>query len=286
MLQPSTIQLLRFHFSLFLLPVFLFALSQLPAINWKDAALIFFILHVLVYPSSNGYNSYMDRDTGAIGGIAHPLQPTKQLFIITVIMDILAVILSCLISVRFAVAVILYILASRAYSYRGIRLKRFAIAGYILVIVLQGAVTFWMVYHGCSINKTMVAPWPGMLASSCLIGSYYPLTQIYQHEADAADGVTTISMKLGKRGSFIFCSILFAAATACMAYLFLQQQQLQLLYIFFGMMAPVLFFFLWWMIKVWQNEAAANFKNSLMMNVVAAVCTSFYFGTLLILKIF
>ncbi|MFI5187293.1 MAG: prenyltransferase, partial [Chitinophagales bacterium] len=62
MLRRSTIQLLRFHFSLFLLPVFLFALSQLNTINWQNAAIVFFILHVLVYPASNGYNSYMDRD--------------------------------------------------------------------------------------------------------------------------------------------------------------------------------------------------------------------------------
>src|SRR5215203_4561914 len=54
MLHRSTIQLLRFHFSLFLLPVYLFALSQAPTIDLKNAVLSFFILHLLVYPSSNG----------------------------------------------------------------------------------------------------------------------------------------------------------------------------------------------------------------------------------------
>ena len=76
MLQKSTIQLLRFPFSFFLLPVYLFALSQVPSPHWGHALLIFFILHLLVYPASNGYNSYMDRDESSIGGIKQPLQPT------------------------------------------------------------------------------------------------------------------------------------------------------------------------------------------------------------------
>src|SRR6478609_9075900 len=124
MLMRSTIQLLRFHFSLFLLPVYLFALSLLYKIDWIDAVVVFVILHVLVYPSSNGYNSYMDRDETPIGGLSKPLQPTRQLFYVTVIMDLVALALSLLISKLFALGILLYIIASRAYSYRGIRLKQ------------------------------------------------------------------------------------------------------------------------------------------------------------------
>jgi 1,4-dihydroxy-2-naphthoate octaprenyltransferase len=123
MLHRSTLQLLRFHFSFFLLPVYLFALSQAPRIDTWNAVLVFIILHLLVYPSSNGYNSYMDRDETPIGGLETPLQPTRQLFLVSVIMDAAAVLLSFLISVSFALGIMLYILASRAYSYRGIRLK-------------------------------------------------------------------------------------------------------------------------------------------------------------------
>ena len=102
LLLRSTIQLLRFHFSLFLLPVFLFALSQVPHINWMNVFLVFTVLHVLVYPSSNGYNSYMDRDETAIGGLSKPLQPTRQLFFVSVMMDLLALVLSIFISPVFA----------------------------------------------------------------------------------------------------------------------------------------------------------------------------------------
>ena len=93
MIQRSTIQLLRFHFSFFLMPVYWFALSQVVRPNAGRALLIFIILHILIYPSSNGFNSYMDRDEGSIGGLKSPLQPTRQLLYVSLIMDGLALIL-------------------------------------------------------------------------------------------------------------------------------------------------------------------------------------------------
>src|SRR4029077_6979386 len=105
------------------MPVYWFALSFIEHINLINAAILFFIIHVLVYPSSNGYNSYMDRDTTSIGGIEKPLQPTNQLFVFTVIIDMLAVLLSLIISPLTAACIFTYIMFSRLYSYRKIRLK-------------------------------------------------------------------------------------------------------------------------------------------------------------------
>ncbi|MFI5133810.1 MAG: UbiA family prenyltransferase [Chitinophagales bacterium] len=282
MIQRSTIQLLRFHFSLFLLPVYLFAISQLDEINWIRAALIFFILHILVYPSSNGYNSYMDRDESPIGGLLKPMQPTKELFYVSVIMDLLAVTISIAISWLFALGILLYILASRAYSFRGIRLKKYPLTGYAIVVFFQGAVTFFLTWYGISRNlKVPVLP---MLAAMCLIGGYYPLTQVYQHEDDLKDAVKTISYLLGKRGTFIFCGILFAMATLLMFLTFKKQPSLLSFWIFAGCMLPVILFFTVWMKKVWSDESKADFKNSLRMNILASTCTAACFIALIILK--
>ena len=284
MFRRSTIQLLRFHFSLFLLPVYLFAISQLEKIDWLDAVTVFFILHVLVYPSSNGYNSYMDRDETPIGGLSKPLQPTKQLFYVTIVMDIVAVGLSLIISIYFAAGVLLYIVASRAYSYRGIRLKKYPLTGYLIVIIFQGALTFLLSYHGSSVDKTLAIPfWPAV-ASSLLIGGYYPLTQIYQHEEDLKDGVVTISYKLGKKGTFVFCGIVFALATAAMFFTFEERGQLQFFFIFAVCMLPMIFFFMQWMIKTWKDQTKADFKNSLRMNLLASGCTTICFLILIIMK--
>ena len=285
MLQRSTIQLLRFPFSFFLLPVYLFAISEAEnLILWK-AALIFFILHFLVYPASNGYNSYMDRDTESIGGIKNPLQPTRQLFIVSVIMDAVAIILSAIIDLGFANGIFLYIVVSRAYSYRGIRLKKYPILGYLTVAVFQGAVTYLLVSNFCDDGASVLGPAYPALVSSLLIGGFYPLTQIYQHEADLRDGVKTFSYVLGYRGSFIFSGIVYTLAMALLFYYFHLQDKPMKFVLFLLIMLPVPYFFLKWAISVWKNTAAADFNNTMKMNVIASVCTNAAFLSLLIWKI-
>jgi len=258
MLRYSTIQLLRFHFSFFLMPVYWFALSQAAQINIRDAILVFCILHLLVYPASNGYNSYMDRDTESIGGLKNPKQPTKQLFYATILLDIASVILSYFISLYFLVAIIAYIMASRAYSYRGIRLKKYPIIGYLTVVIFQGGLTFFMVMHGSSLDKTLNIPFAGMLTASLLIGGFYPLTQIYQHKQDRDDGVISISSMLGYKGTFIFTAIVYFFAMCSLGfYLISSQEQTNFLIIqiFF---IPIRVYFFWWFKKLLANTNATN----------------------------
>jgi 1,4-dihydroxy-2-naphthoate octaprenyltransferase len=264
------------------MPVFWFALSFVPQVNWGRALLVFILLHVLLYPSSNGYNSYMDRDESSIGGIAHPMQPTKQLFYITVIMDVMAGILSFLVSVWFGFAFIFYIICSRLYSYRRVRLKRFPVTGYLTVILNQGALIFCMVYHGSHQQLSLQIPLLGCMAAAFLIGGFYPITQVYQHEADEKDGVKTISMLLNKRGTFIFCAGMYTIAFALLFTYYLQMRQLYsfvVLQIFF---IPVIVFFIRWLFKVWKNERVADFKHTMQMNWIASTCTNLAFITLLI----
>ncbi|MCW3073248.1 MAG: prenyltransferase [Flaviaesturariibacter sp.] len=283
-MHPSTIQLLRLHFSLFLLPVYLFALSQLPQVEWGTAILVFFILHGLVYPASNGYNSYMDRDSSPIGGLEKPLQPTRQLFYVSVGMDAVAILASFFVSLPFVTGIIVYILASRAYSYRGIRLKRFPVAGFLTVFIFQGALIFFITYHGCHPQQSVDVPLLPMILSSLLIGALYPLTQVYQHEEDIADGVTTISYQLGKRGTFLFSMLQFVAATVLFFFMFRRQEALNLWWIYLVMLLPAVGFFLAWMAKVWREETAADFKHSFRMNLLATLCTTAYFITLNLIK--
>lgn len=264
--------------------MYLFALGQVPDIVPQQAWLIFFILHVLVYPSSNGYNSYMDRDEGSIGGIRNPMQPTRELFRVSVVMDLVAISLSLLIGVVFTACIVAYILASRAYSFRGIRLKRYPLIGYLTVVLFQGGVTFFMVYHGCSAGKTMQVPVAGMVAASLLIGGFYPLTQIYQHAADLRDGVRTISAALGIRGTFIFTAIIYSLAMGVLAYQFFSRQQQSKFFVLATCMAPILVYFFSWSAKVWKNENVADFTHTMRMNLLASVCTNIAFFILLIWK--
>jgi 1,4-dihydroxy-2-naphthoate octaprenyltransferase len=286
--SSSTLQLLRLHFSFFLMPVYWFALSQVVH-EYRDrgrALLIFVILHLLVYPASNGYNSYMDRDTTPIGGLKHPLQPTNQLFWVTLAMDVLALLLACLIGLSFAAGLAAYILASRAYSYRGIRLKKYPFIGWLTVVSCQGALVFWLVYQGshkagAPVEAGSVAT--AMLAASLLLGGFYPLTQIYQYEADKQDGVKTLSLVLGYRGTFIFTGLIYGVAFSVLAFYFLFTLQIKEFYALATCMLPVVVYFSIWAIKVWRDPAAANFANTMRMNLLASICTNAGFIAVLVM---
>jgi len=286
MLRTSTIKLLRIPFSFFLSPIYFFSLAQVPHIDWANAVLIFFILHFLIYPASNGYNSYMDRDTESIGGLEKPPPPSPELFRVTVILDCAGILLSLVIGPFFTIVMLLYIGASKAYSYRGIRLKKFPYIGYLVVIIFQGAVTFWLVYYGSSIDHNMRVPWQGLVICSLLVGGFYPLTQIYQHRQDIEDGVSTISYKLGYIGTFVFCTIVYILAWVFMAQFFIgygKGNQLLMIGIFF---VPVIVYFIRWFVQVSKNQQAANFKNTMKMNWLAATCTNISFIILLIWRWF
>jgi 1,4-dihydroxy-2-naphthoate polyprenyltransferase len=277
MIQRSTIQLLRFHFSFFLMPVYWFALSQVVKPNAGRALLVFFIIHLLVYPSSNGFNSYMDRDEGSIGGLKSPLKPTRQLLYASAFLDIMAWLLGLLISFHFSAAVAVYILASRAYSARSIRLKKYPILGFLVVVLCQGALIFYMVYHGAHPLLSLRVPVLGMVSSSLLIGGFYPLTQIYQHQSDARDGVRSLSALLGIRGTFIFCGILYAIAFVFLAYFFMESLEIKEFQVLSTCMLPVLVYFVVWAVQVWRNPLAADFKHTMRMNIIASSCTSLGF---------
>jgi 1,4-dihydroxy-2-naphthoate octaprenyltransferase len=286
MIDKNTLQLLRFPFSLLLMPIFLLALSQIHSpFSWQAAIYPFLIIHLLVYPASNGYNSYVDRDEGSIGGLEKPPMPTVRLFYVTLVMDVLAIFLAVFcVNVAFALGLVLYILASRAYSARQIRLKKYPIIGFLLVTFFQGAFTFYLSYLGVT-KQFLPLNLPNIFilaACSFQIAGVYPLTQIYQHAQDLADGVVTISYKLGYRGTFIFAGGMFML---CNLFYFLYFNHIHRLNDFFMVQlffVPIVSFFAYWGWQVWKNTAYANFKNTMWMNLIAAICMNICFLILLI----
>ncbi|POY35113.1 prenyltransferase [Solitalea longa] len=283
----NTLLLLRFHFSLFLMPVFLFALSQTETIKWQTAILSFIILHLFIYPASNGYNSYMDQDEGSIGGLKYPPKPTKKLFYAALFLDLLGLSLSFFISTTFFLCLLAYILASRAYSYKGIRLKKYPYLGFWVVVIFQGGFTFLMSMHAATLldltSITASHKW-AMMASSLLLAGVYPLTQIYQHEEDLKNGDITLSYKLGYRGTFIFSTISFLLANLLFLAYFTEILHLNNFYILQLFFIPIGFYFVSWFIKVWNNPCNADYEHTMRMNLIASVCLNACFITLFILN--
>lgn len=278
-IEKSTLKLLRIPFSFFLLPVFLFVLAVLNQINLYHTVLAFVALHVFIYPASNGYNSYMDNDTESIGGIEKPPAPTKNLFYVSFAFDVIGLLLCCFISIGFAVLILVYVLASRAYSFKGIRLKKYPFASWITVSFFQGSYLFAVLFLNLSDDlKAETFPTFMFFVPSLLIGATYPLSQIYQHQQDKNAGDITLSLLLGYKGTFIFSAVLFLIATALF---FIQTQIITPNYLHFYwfqlFLLPVIIYFLWWAYSVFNNYKNANFKNTMRMNMLSSLLLSSYF---------
>lgn len=284
--MKNALKLMRIPFSVFLMPVFWFALSAAPEFNWQNAAAVFLILHLLVYPASNGYNSYFDRDEGSIGGLKHPPKVTRSLFYLVVVFDFLAVLFSLFLSVPFAVCVLVYLFVSKAYSYDKIRLKKYPYLSTITVVFFQGAFTFLMVQIGSGVLTENYFSQPNLilaLVSSLFLCGSYPLTQVYQHQEDKQRGDETLSLKLGLKGTFLFSGISLFIAAAVLVYEYYLTGQLQNILIFVVFTAPVVAFFAWWQFQINKTTAAVNFENTMRMNQISSLCMSAAFLCMLFL---
>ncbi|AMM50264.1 UbiA prenyltransferase [Rufibacter sp. DG15C] len=280
----SAWRLLRIPFSVFLMPIFWFAVSATPTISVWRAAAVFCILHLLVYPASNGYNSYYDRDEGSIGGLKHPPQVTESLYWLVLVFDVLAVGLSLLISWPFAVMVLVYLLVSKAYSFKGIRLKKYPFLSTLVVVLFQGAFTFVMVQVGSGVPMDQIQDDTNLLlalVSSLFLCGSYPLTQVYQHQEDARRGDQTLSLLLGLTGTFLFAGISMLLATSVLLYTyFLRNQNTHSLLFLLGTF-PVILVFTRWVLRVQKDAAVADFDHTMQMNKVSSLSMSFTFAGIL-----
>lgn len=275
LIDKNTLKLLRIPFSFFLMPLFLLAMSQAIVPSLSKALISFIIIHLLIYPASNGYNSYVDRDTGSIGGLEKPPLPTLRLFYLTIFLDLLALISAMLfVSYFFALCLFIYICASRAYSSRQIRLKQYPYTGFMIVVFFQGAFTYFTAMSGIA-GGQLSANLPVLfilIACSFQIAGAYPLTQIYQYREDLADGVVTLSYKLGYQGTFLFTAIMFLFCNVFYYLYFNAINNLFNFYILQIFFLPIIIYFAWWFFKVIQSTEQANFKNAMRMNWIASTC--------------
>jgi len=282
MLSLSSWLHLRIPFSYFLLPVFLFSLAISPNVS-EDALLwTFLIVHIFLYPASNGYNSYFDKDEKSIGGLKNPPPVKKGLYYLALLFDAIAIVLGLIkISFAFAVMLLIYGLVSKAYSHPGIRLKKYPITGWLAAGLFQGLFTFVMCYIG--INKyNLDNVWkasvliPGALCS-LMLWANYPMTQVYQHEEDGKRGDETFSRMLGIKGTFYFVGGVFALVTIGFVLYFNRYFSTRYALGFVIALFPVLIYFSYWFLKVIRDESKADYTHTMWLNFISSTALNVYF---------
>lgn len=280
-MTKSTFLHLRFPFSFFLLPVFLFGVAISQPNDWLRLSLVFVILHFFLYPASNGYNSYFDQDEGSIGGLEHPPETTKNLYSWALILDLVALLLGLLIDWKFSLMLLIYGLVSKAYSHPLVRLKKRPIAGWLAVGFFQGYFTFLMTVYGVTtitIESLLNWQWqlPALLSTLLLLGSY-PMTQVYQHNEDEQRGDMTISLKLGVLGTFHFTGLFFSVSTLGFFFYFKETFSVHTGLLFIILLSPVTCYFLYWYLKVRKDDSQADFRHTMRLNFVSALMLNLFF---------
>jgi 1,4-dihydroxy-2-naphthoate octaprenyltransferase len=275
---------LRIPFSVYLLPVFCFAVSQAPHVKLSNALLIAAILHLLAYPASQAFNSYYDRDEGSIGGLEKPPPVSRELLVVALVFDGLALLLGLLVGWRFAILLLVCGLASKAYSHPAIRLKARPWVGWFTVAFFQGALTYAMVTLGLR-DLTLRDLWSKEIIfaaalTSLLIGGAYPMTQIYQHREDATRGDLTLSRRLGVRGSFLFCGATFALCTLGFLGYFSALGRMRDFWLLLAFLIPLAVYVDLWFKRVKRDPGAADFRSAMRLNQLSAASLIGYFSIL------
>ncbi len=281
-MKKSTLLHLRIPFSVFLMPVFLFALSRGEAVDYQRAFWAFIAIHIFLYPASNAYNSYFDKDEESIGGLEKPPPVSKELYTYALLFDAVALLIAFFaVNFAFTLALLLYGIASKAYSHPAIRIKKYPIGSWLWVAFFQGFFTYLMSVIAIE-NKAPQDLWqwqvlfPATL-SSLLIMASYPMTQVYQHAEDARRGDRTLSLMLGINGTFMFSAGAFLLANAAfIAFLLVCASWAELL-VFELALFPTLLYFLYWWYMVWQDKSAANFRQAMRLNALSSLSLSFAF---------
>ena len=286
MMTKSTLLHLRIPFSYNLSPIFLLALTvSRHTVLWK-ALLVFIILHLFIYPASNGFNSYYDRDEESIGGLEKPPPVQEDLLRYSLLFDLTGVLLGMIINWQFALGLLIYGLASKSYSYDRIRLKKKPLISWLAVAFTQGAFTVLLIFiaidkHGWELAyhpETLIAAF----LSSLFLMAAYPMTQVYQHSEDSRRGDRTLSLLLGVRGTFIFTSAFFISATIGFILYYMHYYGVLSAVVFILSQFPTLIYFLTWFHRVWKDEKAADFTSTMRMNLISSTMLNLFFCLLIL----
>lgn len=280
----------RFPFSWLLMPVFMYAISQVLPSSYQlgQVLLLWSIWHIWVYPASNAFNSYFDKDEGSIGGLEHPPPVSVQLYRASVLWMFISLLLAACLGYRVLLGVGIYTLASVLYSHPYVRLKRYPWLGWVVVVFFQGAWVYMMIVWQLLGNQ-LVFSWKqhsfAALLSSCMLAGLYPLTQVYQHDEDRRRGDQTLSLILGVRATFRFAMLFFVLSAfghVCYAILFADALYIMVVG---GLLLPAMLYFVYWYRSV-RRSGQINYHDVMRMSIWSATLLNAAFGTLYLLHYF
>jgi 1,4-dihydroxy-2-naphthoate octaprenyltransferase len=220
----ATLLHLRFPFVYILSPIFVWGAAWGQGGWTARTTLGFLLVHLALYPGANAFNSAYDRDTGPIGGLARPPAVPPGLARWSAWLQAAGAALAPVVGLPFAAGYLILWGIFTAYSHPRTRWKRSPIASTAAIVAGQGGIGYWLGWSASGEGTTAgpAAGWSGgdawALAAACaVVAALYPLTQVYQLDADRARRDRTLAVVLGVRGTLTWSAGGFAVAAAALA---------------------------------------------------------------------
>ena len=168
------------------------------------------------------FNSAYDRDVEDVAYLSAPPEPPPETARNALLLMTVGTVLGLAAGTLFAMITAVCVLLSVLYSHPRTRLK--GVPGADLAVNALGygvGTTLAGLVAGAHAAGASTAPDPGGWWLSCgfglLFGSFYPMTQLYQIEADRERGDRTLASALGVRSSLALASALGLGAAFCLS---------------------------------------------------------------------
>lgn len=263
MISINSLKQLRLPFSIFLMPVFFFALALTPNHNEARILWVFLAVHVFLYPSCSGFKSFFSKNESGSTTVAQ--EESTGLLWIALVLLLIAIGIGVRINWSFAGMIAVYGMVSLAVAYPSLAISKNHWLNWFFTGLFQGYFAFAMMYAGLSalswemLFKSHVLI-PGVLVS-LLFWAAYPFTQMHLQKGIKNIAYPTLEKILGPKGIFLFSAIIFLLAGFSFTWYFNEKNQTEAIYTFLACILPmILYFLIWFSFVRFNSKKHTNYK--------------------------
>jgi len=196
---------LRLHYQFLVLsgPYLLSAL-YVQSLNWEIFLIQFLNVHVLLFGGATAYNSFWDKDEGPVGGLKRPPAMKEWMHRASIVIQLLGFVLAVQTGLIFTTLYVFSFLLFWLYSTPHARWKGRPLLSLAVIGLSTGTNSFLMGYLAAGGILNALLPFLAATGAAFVLLSLYPVSQLFQIEADLKRGDQTFASQFGLKGIIRF----------------------------------------------------------------------------------
>jgi 4-hydroxybenzoate polyprenyltransferase len=176
----------------------------------------FLNVHVLLFGGATAFNSYWDKDEGPIGGLRHPPKMERWMRDVSILMQVGGFVWAAVTGPVYAGVYLVSMILFWLYSTPLARWKGRPLLSMIAIGGSTGTNSLILGVLAAGADLTWLILFAG-IGTALIMLSLYPISQLYQMEADRQRGDTTFAIQFGLAGVRRFFSASFITGIVVIA---------------------------------------------------------------------